>query len=114
MDLQIADKTALVTASSSGIGLAAATALAAEGAIVVLNGRDGDRLKQAEEQLRTHVPTASVRLVVADVGTGDGVRAVAAAVPAVDILVNSVGAYPSVISNTSKPAWTQAVLITRQ
>lgn len=52
MDLNIADKTALVTASSSGIGLAAATAIAAEGAAVVLNGRDEDRLKQAEERLR--------------------------------------------------------------
>lgn len=108
MDLHIAGKTALVTASSSGIGLAAATAIAAEGAVVVLNGRDGDRLKQAEERLLTHVPNASVRLVVADVGTEHGVRTVIEAEPGVDILVNGVGAYgPATFVDITDEQWTR-------
>ena len=40
MDLQLNDKTALVTGSSKGIGEAIATALAREGASVVVHGRD--------------------------------------------------------------------------
>jgi NAD(P)-dependent dehydrogenase (short-subunit alcohol dehydrogenase family) len=108
MDLHITGKTALVTASSSGIGLATATAIAAEGAVVVLNGRDGDRLKQAEEQLRSHVPGASVRLVVADVGTEAGVSTVTAAEPAVDILVNGVAAHvPTVFTDITDHEWTK-------
>ena len=107
MDLQIDGKTALVTASSSGIGLAAATAIAAEGAVVVLNGRNGDRLEEAEKQLRARVPEASVRRLVADVGTEEGARAVTVALPTIDILVNAVGAYgPADFVEITDEQWT--------
>ncbi|MFD1600053.1 SDR family oxidoreductase [Halobellus rarus] len=52
MDLQLAGDAALVTASSSGLGRASARALAAEGANVVLNGRDEERLAAAVEGVR--------------------------------------------------------------
>ena len=52
MDLQLAGNAALVTASSSGLGKASARALAAEGANVVLNGRDEERLEGAVEDVR--------------------------------------------------------------
>lgn len=52
MDLEIAGDSALVTASSSGLGKASARALAAEGANVVLNGRDEDRLEEAVADVR--------------------------------------------------------------
>jgi 3-oxoacyl-[acyl-carrier protein] reductase len=52
MDLELDGDAALVTASSSGLGNAAATALAREGANVVLNGRDGERLADAVDALR--------------------------------------------------------------
>jgi 3-oxoacyl-[acyl-carrier protein] reductase len=52
MDFDIEGDAALVTASSSGLGNAAATALAREGVNVVLNGRDEDRLEEAVEELR--------------------------------------------------------------
>jgi NAD(P)-dependent dehydrogenase (short-subunit alcohol dehydrogenase family) len=52
MDLGLADDTALVTASSSGLGKASAKALCKEGADVVINGRDPDRLSAAVEDLR--------------------------------------------------------------
>lgn len=47
MDLGIDGKVALVTASSKGLGLAAATALAAEGCRVAINGHDDARLRAA-------------------------------------------------------------------
>jgi 3-oxoacyl-[acyl-carrier protein] reductase len=51
MDLEIEGNAALVTASSSGLGKASAKALAREGANVVLNGRDADRLAKARDEL---------------------------------------------------------------
>jgi NAD(P)-dependent dehydrogenase (short-subunit alcohol dehydrogenase family) len=47
MDLQLEGKTALVTGSTAGIGLAIATALAQEGASVIINGRTQQRVDNA-------------------------------------------------------------------
>ncbi|WP_144904226.1 SDR family oxidoreductase [Halobellus captivus] len=52
MDLEIAGNTALVTASSSGLGKASATALAEAGANVVVNGRDETRLEDTVDEVR--------------------------------------------------------------
>lgn len=51
MDLEIQDNTAVVSASSSGLGKASAKALVREGANVVINGRDQDRLDEAVAEL---------------------------------------------------------------
>ncbi len=51
MDLNIGGNVALTTASSSGLGFAAATALVREGVDVVINGRDADRLADAKSEL---------------------------------------------------------------
>jgi len=53
MELGIADDTALVAASSSGLGKATAMALAREDANVVVNGRDQDRLADTVAELRS-------------------------------------------------------------
>ncbi|GAB7093252.1 SDR family oxidoreductase [Halolamina litorea] len=51
MDLELEGTSALVTASSSGLGKASAEALAREGAHVVVNGRDEERLAEAVEEI---------------------------------------------------------------
>lgn len=79
MDLQLADKTAVVTGSTAGIGLAIARALAREGAAVVVNGRTEARVR--------------VSGVAADLGTAAGVAALIARVPSTEILVNNLGVY---------------------
>ena len=88
MDLQLSDKRAVVTGASRGIGLAAARALAAEGAHVALVARDEAALRRAAAQLG---PAAVVE--VCDTGSDAAVAAMAAeasaALGGVDILVNS-------------------------
>ena len=93
MDLQLTDKTALVTGSSSGIGLAIATGLAREGAAVTLNGRDAARVQRARDTVLAEVPGAAVDVAVGDVATARGAADVIDAAPDVDILVNNASTY---------------------
>src|SRR5690242_857561 len=55
MDLGIAGRTAVVCASTSGLGEAVARALAAEGAHVVVSGRRGERARQIAAELPSAV-----------------------------------------------------------
>jgi NAD(P)-dependent dehydrogenase (short-subunit alcohol dehydrogenase family) len=86
MDLQINKKTALVTGSTAGIGLEIARRLAAEGADVVICGRNQAKLDAAAGE-------TGARGVLADPATAEGAAALVAAVPKVDILVNNLGIY---------------------
>lgn len=88
MDLQLKGKTALVTGSTAGIGLAIAKRLAAEGADVVICGRNRQKLDAAADE-------TGARGVLADPATTEGAATLIAAVPDVDILVNNLGIYES-------------------
>ena len=90
MDLQLKGKTALVTGSTAGIGLAIAERLAAEGVEVVVTGRSQGKLDAAVAQVSKSGKAIGV---LADPGTVEGAGALIAAVPAVDILVNNLGIY---------------------
>ena len=108
MDLGIAGRHALVCASSRGLGLACASALAAEGVAVVLNGRDPGRLAEAAAGLRENGGT--VTEVVADVTTADGRERLLAACPAPDILVtNNTGPSPGEFTDLTEDDWLAAV-----
>lgn len=65
MDLEIDGNAALITASSSGLGKASAIALARDGANVVVNGRDEERLAGAVEEVKEEA-TGEVMGVSAD------------------------------------------------
>ncbi len=93
MDLQLNGKRALVTGSTSGIGFATARELAAEGAHVVLNGRDPVRLSSAVARIQAEMPEAVVDGVVADLSTAAGCQQLLAAAGELDILVNNLGIF---------------------
>lgn len=90
MDLKLNGKTALVTGSTAGIGLAIASRLAAEGVDVVITGRDRAKLDAAAAQVAA---AGTVRAVLADAATAEGAATLIAAAPDVDILVNNLGIY---------------------
>ena len=93
MHLELEGKRALVTGSTAGIGLSTARLLAAEGAVVAVNGRTKARVTAAVEAIRRDVPLAEVHGVAADLGTAAGCRHVFESIPDVDILVNNVGIF---------------------
>lgn len=89
----IAGKTAFVTGSSRGIGFATATALAANGARVILNGRDPQRLREGVERIAPM--GGDVEGVAADFSDPIAIRSASEDILArhgkVDILVVNVG-----------------------
>ncbi|MEH1796569.1 MULTISPECIES: SDR family NAD(P)-dependent oxidoreductase [unclassified Nostoc] len=93
MDLKLHGKSALVSGSTAGIGLAIALGLAQEGASVIVNGRSEERVAQAIAKIQQSTPDAKVSGVVADAGTASGVEQLLQKVPHVDILINNVGIY---------------------
>ena len=109
MDLGITGRRAAVAAASSGLGLASAAALAAEGVEVAICGRDEGRLTEAAAQIgHGCVP------IVADVSTPDGatrfVEASREALGGVDILVpNAGGPPPGDFASTPVDAYSEAL-----
>lgn len=95
MDLHLTGHSALVTASTGGIGLEIARSLAAEGAHVAINGRTAASVDAAIADIRATHPEAVVTAAVGDCGTKAGTEAVLAAFPDVDILINNLGVYTS-------------------
>ena len=93
MDLGLDGRTAVVCASSQGLGRGCATELARAGCTVVINGRDAAKLERTAEEIRQETG-ATVIPVAVDLGTPDGPERLVAAVPAVDILVNNNGGPP--------------------
>ena len=93
MDLGIKGKRALVCASSKGLGLGCARALAEAGVNLVMNARGAETLEAAAAAIRADYGVEVVT-VAADVATDEGRARLLAAADGVDILVNNAGGPP--------------------
>jgi len=114
MDLGLAGKRALVTGASAGLGAAVAAELVAEGAAVVINGRDDRRLSQAADRIEQATGVRPGRAVGDISRPADRVKVINAAreqLPegVIEILVsNTGGPPPGAFLDHSGNVWTEA------
>ena len=114
MDLGLADKVAIVTGSSRGLGLASARALVGEGCRVCICARGGERLAEAAVEVDAAARRPNMVLAVqADLSTQAGVELVVARTietyGRLDVLVNNVGrAAGAGLLDTSDAEWQAA------
>ena len=96
MTWDIEGRTAVITGGNSGIGLATATALARQGAAVVITARDLHRGREAASRIKADTGVSALPMVL-DLACLDSVRsftdALTARVGRVDVLVNNAGCY---------------------
>lgn len=108
MNIELNGKTALVSGSTAGIGLAIAKGLAASGASVIVNGRKQATVDKAIAAVKAAAPSATVTGVAADVSTAEGCAALIKAVPSVDILINNAGIFePKPFVDVADADWTR-------
>lgn len=93
MDLGLKGKRALVCASSKGLGLGCARALAGEGVDLIMNARGAEALEASAAAIRKEFGV-DVETLACDVTTADGQAALIEAAEGVDILVNNAGGPP--------------------
>ena len=106
MNLDLIDKTALISGSTKGIGFAIANQLATEGARVIVNGRSDKAVASAMEQIRKAVPEAKVEGFAGDLATTTATEDLLKLFPTVDILVNNLGIYePKPFDHISDEDW---------
>ncbi len=96
MNLQLENKLALVSGSTAGIGLAIASALAGEGARVIINGRTMDRVEGAIGKIRSIHRGANVEPLPVDLSTAAGAAETLRRFPDVEVLVNNLGIFEPV------------------
>jgi 3-oxoacyl-[acyl-carrier protein] reductase len=103
MDLGLQDRVCVVTGSTAGIGLETARLLAAEGARVVVTGRDSERVEKARRVLGAEL---GVVADLAEPGAAAELIAAAGELGAVGCLVNNVGvAYQTGFEELSDEQW---------
>ena len=90
--MELDGKTALITGSTRGIGAETARLFAAEGAAVVVSGRDAERGEAVVGEIRQAGGRA--RFIAADLADLASLRGLAEAAGAVDVLVNNAGILP--------------------
>jgi NAD(P)-dependent dehydrogenase (short-subunit alcohol dehydrogenase family) len=93
MNLNLENKTALVTGSTAGIGFAIARSLAGEGARVIVNGRTDERVSEAIASIRQSHPNAKLEPFAGDLAKAEAAIDAERKFPSIDILVNNLGVY---------------------
>lgn len=91
MQIDLTGRTAVITASTSGIGFAIAQGLARAGANIVINGRRPDVTDRAAQDLARQFPQVSVQAIAADLARREEVERFVALAPEADILINNLG-----------------------
>ena len=110
MDLGIKGRSAIVCASSKGLGRACAMQLASEGVNVIMTARGAEALKQAADEIRKANPGVTVTEVVGDITTPAGREAALKACPNPDILINNAGGPPpGDFRNWTRDDWIKAI-----
>ncbi len=108
MDLQLKGKKVLITGGSKGIGLAVATAYAAEGATPVITSRDAANLASAKAAIESKYGV-KCETVECDLGAPKSAEALFEKVGEVDILINNAGAIPGgILADINEERWRQA------
>jgi NAD(P)-dependent dehydrogenase (short-subunit alcohol dehydrogenase family) len=106
MHIDLSGRSAIVSGSTAGIGLAIATGLAGSGARVVVTGRTQARVDEALASIRARHPQASVVGHAGDLGTAQGAAELIAAFPDTDILVNNLGIFePKAFADITDADW---------
>lgn len=105
MDLKLTGKLALVSGSTAGIGHAIASALATEGARVIVNGRTQASVDAAVAEIRA-ATAGDVVGFAGDLSTPAAAAAVVAKHPGIDILINNLGIFePKPFEEISDEDW---------
>jgi NAD(P)-dependent dehydrogenase (short-subunit alcohol dehydrogenase family) len=92
MDLKLTGKLAFISGSTAGIGHAIATALAHEGARVIVNGREQASVDEAVARISAG-PGGEVIGFAGDMSTAAAASALVARFPDIEILVNNLGIF---------------------
>ena len=109
MDMGIRGKTALVCASSKGLGRACAFSLAREGVNLVITARGKEALEATAQEIRAATGVV-VKTALGDIATEAGRAAVLAMCPHPDILVNNAGGPPpGDFRNWTRDTWIAAL-----
>jgi len=95
MTTELADKTILVTGTTSGMGNYIATELAGRGATLLIHGRDQAKLERTAQDIQRKTGNNHIRMYLADFASLRSVKdmgdAIAAAEPKLDVLINNAG-----------------------
>ena len=108
MELNLNNKTALITGASKGIGKAIAESLANEGCNLVLTARSGDKLNELKTELQKK-HNISVEVIAIDLSQKNAVEKVTEFCEEIDILINNAGAIPpGNLSDVNEDMWREA------
>lgn len=106
MDLKIANKTALITGSTQGIGFATAKKLCEEGANVIINGRNEQKVNNAVKKLKALFSDVKIIGITADLKDNEGCNKLISSIPHIDILINNLGIFePKEFKDITEKEW---------
>jgi NAD(P)-dependent dehydrogenase (short-subunit alcohol dehydrogenase family) len=112
MNYHLDHKLCLVTGSTAGIGFAIASALAGEGAKVIINGRTDDRVAEAIDKIRATHKAAKLEAFAGDLSQPDEIDELYRRFSKVEILVNNIGMYePKPFEKITDEDWNKIIEI---